>query len=63
MGAGFGMLLMVYIIGVMAAIAIPAYNGYITQAKVNAAMMGDTADTREACLLLRKKSNDPWFLG
>lgn len=46
MGAGFGMLLMVYIIGVMAAIAIPAYNGYITQAKVNAAMMG-TQQARE----------------
>ena len=40
MGAGFGMLLMVYIIGVLAAIAIPAYNGYIIKAKVNIAMTG-----------------------
>lgn len=38
LGAGFGVLIMVYIIGMMAAIAIPAYNGYIVKAKVNAAM-------------------------
>lgn len=40
MGAGFGFLIMVYIVGVMAAIAIPAYNGYIVTAKVNATMAG-----------------------
>lgn len=34
MGAGFGMLMMVYIIGIMAAVAIPAYNDY----KVKAAL-------------------------
>lgn len=39
LGAGFGVLIMVYIIGVMAAIAIPAYNGYIVQARVNTVMM------------------------
>lgn len=40
LGAGFGVLIMVYIIGVMAAIAIPAYNGYIVTAQVNATMAG-----------------------
>lgn len=39
MGAGFGTLILVYIIGVMAAIAIPAYNGYIVKARVNTVMM------------------------
>lgn len=39
MGAGFGVLIMVYIIGVLAAIAIPAYNGYIVKASVNTVMM------------------------
>lgn len=40
MGAGFGVLIMVYIIAVLAAIAIPAYSGYIVKANVNAAMTG-----------------------
>lgn len=47
MGAGFGMLILVYIIGVMAAIAIPAYNGYITQATVNTAVTS-SQPTRDA---------------
>jgi len=40
MGAGFGVLIMVYVIGVLAAIAIPAYNGYIITANVATAMAG-----------------------
>jgi Zn-dependent protease with chaperone function/type II secretory pathway pseudopilin PulG len=47
LGAGFGLLLMVYIIGVMAAIAIPAYNDYTVKAKVSAAIAG-TQNVREA---------------
>lgn len=43
MGAGFGVLIMVYIIGVLAAIAIPAYQDYTVKAKVNAAMIGSQA--------------------
>lgn len=38
MGAGFGVLIMAYIIGILAAIAIPAYNGYIVTAKVATAV-------------------------
>ena len=34
LGGGFGFLIMIYIVGVMAAIAIPAYNDYTIRAKV-----------------------------
>lgn len=47
MGAGFGMLIMVYIIGVLAAIAIPAYQDYIVKASVNAAI-SETQAARDA---------------
>ncbi len=33
LGGGFGLLMLVYIIGVLAAVAIPAYKGYVTRAK------------------------------
>lgn len=34
LGAGFGFLMVIYIIGIMAAVAIPAYHGYIVKAKL-----------------------------
>ena len=37
LGAGFGFLMLVYIVGVMAAVAIPAYHDYTVKAKVSAA--------------------------
>jgi hypothetical protein len=37
-GAGIGFLLYAYIIGVLAAIAIPAYQGYVARANLTAAM-------------------------
>lgn len=37
MGAGFGFLMLVYFIGVLAAVAIPAYQDYIVKAKVSVA--------------------------
>jgi Zn-dependent protease with chaperone function/Tfp pilus assembly protein PilE len=37
MGAGFGLIIMIYIIGVLAAIALPAYQTYTVKAEVNAA--------------------------
>ena len=38
MGAGFGMLMLVYIVGVLAAVAIPAYQEYTIKAQLTAAM-------------------------
>ena len=40
LGGGFGLLILVYIIGVLAAIAIPAYQDYTVKAKVSAAIIG-----------------------
>lgn len=40
LGAGFGMLILVYIIGVLAAVALPAYQDYTVKAKVSASIMG-----------------------
>ena len=40
LGGGFSFLIMVYIIGVLAAIAIPAYQDYTTRAKLNAVVIG-----------------------
>ena len=40
LGAGFGVLMVVYIVGVLAAIALPAYQDYTVKAKVSAAMIG-----------------------
>ena len=39
LGAGFGFLMLVYIVGVMAAVAIPAYHDYTVKAKVSAAVI------------------------
>jgi Zn-dependent protease with chaperone function/type II secretory pathway pseudopilin PulG len=47
LGAGVGLLLMVYIIGMLAAVAIPAYNDYMTKAKLSAVVTG-SQPVREA---------------
>ncbi|MEN8170292.1 MAG: M48 family metalloprotease [Pseudomonadota bacterium] len=47
LGAGFGVLIMVYIIGVMAAVAIPAYQGYIVKAQVSTVII-ESQSAREA---------------
>jgi Tfp pilus assembly protein PilE len=47
LGAGFGLLILVYIVGVLAAVAIPAYQEYTVKAKVSAAII-DSQSTREA---------------
>ena len=39
LGAGFGFLMLVYIVGVMAAVAVPAYHDYTVKAKVSAAVI------------------------
>ena len=40
LGAGFGFLILVYIIAILATVAIPAYQDYTVKAKVSAAIMG-----------------------
>jgi len=40
LGAGFGFIMVVYIVGVLAAIAIPAYQDYTVKAKISAAILG-----------------------
>jgi Zn-dependent protease with chaperone function/type II secretory pathway pseudopilin PulG len=47
LGGGFGLLILIYIIGVLAAIAIPAYQDYTVKAKVGAAIVGSQG-TRDA---------------
>jgi Zn-dependent protease with chaperone function/type II secretory pathway pseudopilin PulG len=47
LGAGFGVLIMVYIVGVLAAVAIPAYHDYTVKAKVHAAVI-NTQPARDA---------------
>lgn len=39
LGAGFGLMILVYIIGLLAAVAIPAYQDYTVRAKVSAAII------------------------
>lgn len=46
LGAGFGVLIMVYIIGVMAAIAIPTYNDYKVKGMLSVAI-SETASARD----------------
>lgn len=47
LGGGFGFLIMVYIIGVLAAIAIPAYNDYTVKAKLSTVVI-ETQSARDA---------------
>jgi type II secretory pathway pseudopilin PulG len=47
LGGGFGLLIMVYIIGIMAAVAIPAYQDFTIKAKASAAIT-QTQSAREA---------------
>jgi Zn-dependent protease with chaperone function len=47
LGGGFGLLILVYVGFVVAAIALPAYNDYVTRAKVATAVIA-TVDARES---------------
>jgi Zn-dependent protease with chaperone function/Tfp pilus assembly major pilin PilA len=42
MGAGFGMIMLVYIIGVLAAVALPAYSDYMNKAQLSGAFIETT---------------------
>lgn len=39
LGAGFGMLMVVYFVGVLAAVALPAYTAYVSKAQLSSAMI------------------------
>lgn len=47
LGAGFGLLILVYIVGMLAAVALPAYQDYTVKAKLSAAIIGSQS-AREA---------------
>jgi Zn-dependent protease with chaperone function/type II secretory pathway pseudopilin PulG len=47
LGGGFGLLILIYVIGVLAAIAVPAYQDYKVKAKLGAAVIGSQG-AREA---------------
>ncbi|XQW83800.1 M48 family metalloprotease [Thalassotalea piscium] len=47
LGAGFGVVILIYIIGVLAAIALPAYNQYITKAELAKTII-HSQDARDA---------------
>ena len=47
LGAGFGLLILVYIIGVLAAVAIPSYQNYVVKAKLTM-LAEETRPTRDA---------------
>ncbi|TYK64809.1 M48 family metalloprotease [Colwellia echini] len=47
LGAGFGVLILVYVVGVLAAIALPAYQAYTTKAILTSNIIS-TQDTRDA---------------
>ncbi|NMM08725.1 MAG: M48 family metalloprotease [Polaromonas sp.] len=47
LGAGFGFLMLVYIIAILAAVGIPAYQAYTVKAKIDAAIIG-SQNVREA---------------
>lgn len=47
LGGGFGFLILVYVLAILAAIALPAYKDYVTRAKVATAVVA-TLDARES---------------
>lgn len=47
LGGGFGFLILVYIIGVLAAVALPAYQDYVAKAKVSEAIVMSEAARRQ----------------
>ncbi len=47
LGSGFGVVILAYIVGVLAAVALPAYRDYTVKAKVSAAVV-DSLPAREA---------------
>jgi Zn-dependent protease with chaperone function/type II secretory pathway pseudopilin PulG len=63
LGAGFGMLMVVYIVGVLAAIALPAYQDYTVRAKVNAAVIGSQAARNSLSSYYQSNHTSPESLG
>ena len=43
LGGGFGLLIVIYIVAVLAAVAVPAYHDYTVRSKVSAALIGSKA--------------------
>ena len=59
MGAGFGMRLTVYVIGVLAAVAIPQYSNYINKAQLSAAVLNSIPARNTLAAYYEQNQNVP----
>jgi len=63
LGAGFGFLILIYIVGVLAAIALPAYQDYTVRGKIGAAVNGSQSARDALGSYYQKNKKIPESLG